>query len=104
LTAHNIAELVQEKFDSIDFNEMLENWKDIPVLDSSGFYTISWQKRKFSPEFTEWLVACGKLEDFLKQHPDSEQTDLVYTWAKQVCEKIIKEKNLQRAFLNPRNY
>lgn len=99
MTANYIARVVQSLFEKIDLDEITSQWKDIEIIDGAGRFTDEWINRKIeSKEFTRWLMACSKLEDFCRKNILTfEQTELVYRWAKNYCEMQNRILNEYRA-------
>jgi hypothetical protein len=99
MTSHYIARVVQSQFDKVDFDAIADKWKDIKREDY-GRVSDEWVNRRIDNEqYYKWLRACNLLEEHIKRNFETfEQTELVYTWAKDLCIQKNNELNRWRQF------
>ena len=100
MTANLIAQVVENYYNKLDLDEMTAPWKDIKQYNEYGNVTHEWINRDLkNPTYMRWCKATGLLESYCKQHFDSfQQTELVYKWAKRVCEERNRAKNEWKAY------
>jgi len=101
MTANFVAQVVQNCFDKIDLDKINSEFKGLEKYQY-GRISDKWiNKRIDNKEYKRWLMACGVLNIYLKMnYGNFEQTELVYRWAKEICDLQINDKNLYRAFGN----
>ena len=95
MTAHYIATIVDKCFNAIDFDAIMEKWKDIPRREACGRTSDDWVNRRINdPAYEKWNRACSLLHQYIKWNIDTfEETELVYYWAKPLCDHITSAKN-----------
>jgi len=99
MTANYIAKVVESLYNKIDIDKMSEGFDKIKQYDN-GLYTDDWVNRKITDKsYFRWCKSIGVLESYCKMNFETfEQTDLVYKWAKNVCEYRNDLHNEWRAF------
>jgi hypothetical protein len=100
MTAHLIAKVVQSQFEKINLDDIFSQWKDIKRIDGCGRFTDEWVNRTIDDkQYYKWMKACYLLEEHIKRNFETfEQTELVYTWAKNLCIEKNNELNRWRQF------
>ena len=100
MTAHLIARVVQSQFEKVDFDAIIDKWKHIKRIDGSGRFTDEWVNRQIDDkQYYKWMKSCSLLEEHIKRNFETfEQTELVYTWAKDLCIQKNNELNRWRQF------
>jgi hypothetical protein len=85
-TAHQLAEIVQNKFEAINIDEINQEFADIKKYDC-GRISDEWQNKKIENEaFVDWIKSCSELETYLRANLGTfTETELVYKWAKVIC-------------------
>lgn len=88
MTANFIAQVVENYYEKLSLEAMSEPWKDIKRVNEYGNATHEWINRELKdPIYIRWCYAISTLETYLKLHFDTfEETELVYKWAKPLCE------------------
>lgn len=88
MTAHFIAQVVENYYQKLDIDQMTAPWKDIPQRNEYGNVTHEWINRDLrDPTYIRWCQAIGVLESYCKANFETfQETELVYKWAKRVCE------------------
>ena len=86
MTAHQLAQIVQEKFDAINLEEVDKEFADIQKYDCGRISDV-WQNKQIENEaFVDWVKACSELESYLRLNLGTfTETELVYKWAKAIC-------------------
>lgn len=89
MTANFIAQVVENYYNRLDLDEMTAPWKDIPQRNEYGTTTDEWINRDLKdPAYLRWCYAINTLESYCYEHFESfQETELVYKWAKRVCER-----------------
>lgn len=89
MTANFIAQVVENYYQKLDIDEMTAPWKDIPQHNEYGTVTHEWINRELkNPTYLRWCMAIGVLESYCLANFESfVETELVYKWAKRVCER-----------------
>jgi len=97
MTAHYIAKVVQMQYEKLNIDEMLSELSAIEKY-KHGRVSDEWVNRQIDNEqYHRWNHACYLLEQhILYNFCNFEQTDLVYQWAKKLCENKNKLLNLYR--------
>jgi hypothetical protein len=97
MTAHFLAEIVQSQYHKLNIDEMLSEFKGIEKYQY-GRISDEWiNKRIENKQYYKWQHAGYLLEMHIRENWDTfEQTELVYTWAKDLCEKKNRELNKKR--------
>jgi len=99
MTANYIAKVVQSQFDKINIDEINSEFAGIEKY-KYGRISDEWiNKRIENKQYYRWLKSCNLLEDYIKQNFEKfEQTELVYYWAKDLCDRKNKILNEWRAY------
>ena len=99
MTAHYIAKVVESLYDKLDINKMSEGFDKIEKYNC-GRLSDEWVNREINEKsYIRWCYAIGTLETYCKQNLATfEETELVYKWAKDICEQRNKLYNQWRAF------
>ncbi|NBO22882.1 hypothetical protein EBU94_06060 [bacterium] len=99
MTAHYIATLVEKCYNEIDLDLITKGWDTIP-REEYGRKTDAWINTRIEdPAYLKWCKACNLLERYLKLNFETfEETELVYKWAKRVCEERNHAKNEWKAY------
>ena len=89
MTANFIAQVVENYYNKLDLDEMAVRWKDIQRVNEYGNVTHEWVNRDLKdPVYLRWCMAMGVLETYCCNHFETFiETELVYRWAKRVCEQ-----------------
>lgn len=97
MTAHYIAKIVQREYEKLDIDEMLAEFKGIEKY-KYGRISDEWvNKRIENKQYDRWVHACYLLESYLRIHFQTfVETELVYQWAKPICEERNKMLNKKR--------
>ena len=97
MTANLIAKVVQSQFDKVDFDAILDNWKDIKKIDC-GRLSDEWVNTNIDDyQYYRWIKACNLLNEYISRNYESfEQTELVYYWAKDLCQSKNEDLNRWR--------
>lgn len=100
MTANFIAQVVENYYQKLDIDQMTAPWKDIPQRNEYGNITHEWINRDLKePTYIRWCQAIGVLETYCCHHFDSfQETELVYKWAKRVCERRNHAVNQWKAY------
>ena len=87
MTAHFIAQVVENYYNKLSLEDMVAPWKEIKQYNEYGNVTHDWINRDLrEPKYIRWCQAIGVLESYCKQNFDTfQETELVYKWAKNVC-------------------
>ncbi len=87
MKAHQLAEIVQNKFDAINIDEIQSQFQGINKYDNNGRISDEWNNKHIENEaFVQWIEACGELEMYLRVNLGTfKETELVYKWAKAIC-------------------
>lgn len=97
MTAHYISKVVQSQYDKISIDEILSEFNGIKKYEYGRFSDEWVNKRIENKQYHRWLDACYLLETYLKRHFESfVETELVYYWAKNICEDRNKMLNKKR--------
>jgi hypothetical protein len=104
MTAHYIAQIVQCEFDKVDLDEMSSGFDNI-VKYQYGRVSDDWVNRRIeSKQYYRWLRACSLLETYLRlNYTTFVETELVYYWAKDICNRRNNDLNNYRMNGNPFN-
>ncbi len=100
MTANFIAQVVENYYNKLDLDKMAAPWKEIKQYNEYGNVTHEWINRDLkNPTYLRWCKAIGLLESYCLEHFDSfQETELVYKWAKRVCERRNAAVNQWKAF------
>jgi hypothetical protein len=99
MTANLIAKVVDNLYNKINIDEMLEEFNGIKKYEDCGRKTDEWVNKRIENKiYNRWLLACGKLEEYLyMNYATFEETELVYRWGKRVCEQRTNDKRIYRS-------
>ena len=105
MTANYIARVVQSMYDKINLDDILEEFKAIEGMKKYDNYGMTPEYQSFrikNKAYNRWLKSCSVLEYYLRSNYETfVETELVYMWAKETCDKRTKFLNNERAyFLN----
>lgn len=100
MTANFIAQVVENYYQKLDIDEMAAPWKDIPQRNEYGNLTHDWINRELkNPTYIRWCQAIGVLETYCCHNFETfKETELVYKWAKRVCERRNHAVNEWKAY------
>lgn len=87
MTAHELAQIVQDKFDAINIDEINQEFAGIEKYEQNGRITDEWNNKSIeNKSFNDWIMACCRLEEYLRINLGTfTETELVYKWAKTIC-------------------
>jgi len=97
MTANLIAKVVDSQYQKISIDEMNAEFNGIEKY-KYGRLSDEWvNKRIDNEQYHRWIHSCYLLEEYIRCHfADFEETELVYRWAKYLCEKKNMLKNKWR--------
>lgn len=97
MTAHYIAKIVQREYDKLDIDAMLAEFKGIEKY-KYGRLSDEWVNKDIeNKQYHRWIHACYLLKSYLEKHFETfVETELVYKWAKPICESKNKFLNKNR--------
>ena len=97
MTAHYIAKIVQNQYEKINIDEMLSEFQGIEKY-KYGRLSDEWVNTRIeNKQYHRWIHACYLLESYLKRNFLSfAETELVYHWAKDICEQRNRVLNQNR--------
>jgi len=100
MTANHIAKVVESLYNKVDINKMSEGFDKLKQYDSPGRQSDEWVNRRITEKsYIRWCQAVGFLENYCRDNFTTfKETELVYKWAKRVCEDRNKMYNEWRAF------
>jgi hypothetical protein len=89
MTANYIARVVESLYNKLDINKMSAGWDKIKKYDDCGRVSDEWMNRSITDKtYIRWCMAINRLEEYcIKNYDTFEETELVYKWAKNVCEQ-----------------
>lgn len=89
MTANFIAQVVENYYNKLSLEDIVAPWKEIKQYNEYGNLTHDWINRDLKdPIYLRWCQAIGVLETYCCHNFDSfQETELVYKWAKRVCER-----------------
>jgi hypothetical protein len=110
MTANFIAKVVESMYNKINISELgrcLSN--EIQGIKKENNYglTPEFQNVKYKvrmgktsyPPYNRWVKANALLEQYLQDNPDTfVETELVYKWAKDTCDRRSQAKTINRAW------
>lgn len=108
MTSNYIAKVVESMYQKINIDELMSDIQGIKMRDENYNLTPEFQRCQFelsrglskNNDFNRWIKACYTLEYYLQKNFETfEQTELVYKWAKDTCDRQIRYKNHKRAYL-----
>jgi hypothetical protein len=87
MTAHQLAEIVQNKFDAINIDEINAEFAGINKYEENGRISDEWQNKAIEDKaFVDWIKSCTELETYLRVNLGTfTETEMVYKWAKAIC-------------------
>ena len=100
MTANFIAQVVENLYHKVDIDKMSEGFDKIKQFDSPGRVSDDWVNRRITEKsYIRWCQAIGLLETYCQQNfATFEETELVYKWAKRVCDDRNIKYNQCRAY------
>ena len=100
MTADYIARVVESLYHKVDIDKMSEGFDKLKQYDSPGRQSDEWVNRRITEKsYIRWCMAIGVLETYCQHNfATFKETELVYKWAKRVCEQRNYEYNQWRAF------
>lgn len=107
MTANLIARVVESMYQKINIDELMSETQGVKMRDDSYNITAEFQRCQLKMSigktsqhpYNRWLASCSLLEEYLRQNPDTfVETELVYKWAKDTCDRRNHCKNLNRAW------
>lgn len=100
MTPNYIARVVESLYDKVDIDKMSATFKDIKQFNDCGRTSDDWINRRITEKsYIRWCQAIGVLETYCQHNfATFKETELVYKWAKRVCEQRNYEYNQWRAF------
>ena len=100
MTADYIARVVESLYHKVDIDKMSEGFDKLKQYDSPGRQSDEWVNRQITEKsYIRWCQAIGFLETYCRMNFTTfKETELVYKWAKRVCEDRSKLYNEWRAF------
>ena len=95
MTAHFIAQVVESYYDKLDLDKMAEPLKGIKKYRDCGRVNDDWvNARIVDPTYLRWCRAISTLESYMQVHYTTfQETELVYKWAKDICESRNRAMN-----------
>jgi hypothetical protein len=105
MTAHFIARVVDSLYQKMDVDAMINEFKGVKKYNDSGHITDEWYNQRIEEKsYYRWCKAIALLERYCRMNWETfEETELVYTWASNVCDARNEDKNIYRAYENPFN-
>lgn len=99
MTAHFLAKIVQSQYEKLNIDEMLSEFKGIEKY-KYGRVSDEWANKQIeNKQYHKWIHACYLLETHIQDNWNTfAQTELVYTWAKKLCERKNQELNYNRMY------
>jgi len=100
MTAHYIARVVESLYDKVDIDKMSARFNDIKQYNDCGRTSDDWVNRRITEKsYIRWCQAVGFLENYCRDNFTTfKETELVYKWAKNVCNQRNSLYNQWRAF------
>ena len=100
MTANLVAQVVQNLYNKIDINKMSEGFDKIKQFDSQGRVSDEWVNREIKEKsYIRWCHAIALLESYCKMNLATfQETELVYKWARRVCDDRNAMYNQWRAY------
>ena len=88
MTANLIAKVVESQYQKISIDALLSEFNGIERY-KYGRLSDEWVNKPIENEqYHRWADSCYVLEEYIRCHfADFEQTELVYRWAKDLCER-----------------
>ena len=100
MTANYIANVVESLYNKVDIDKMSYGFDKLKQYDSPGYQSDEWVNRRITEKsYIRWCQAVAVLEDYCRKNfSNFEETELVYKWAKRICEDRNKMYNEWRAY------
>ena len=100
MTANYIAKVVESLYNEVDIDKMSEGFDKLKQYDSPGRQSDEWVNRSITEKsYFRWVKSCFVLEDYCRNNFTSfEETELVYKWAKEVCDQRTNLYNQWRGY------
>jgi hypothetical protein len=97
MTANYIASIVQCQYEKLNIDEISAEFKGIKKYEY-GRLSDEWVNKQIeNKQYHRWIHSCYLLETYLERNFETfVETELVYHWAKQICEKRNKYLNKKR--------
>lgn len=119
MTANLIAKVVESQYQKVSIDEMSSEFNRIKKY-KYGRLSDKWVNKQIENEqYHRWVYSIDVLEEYIRYHfADFEQTELVYRWAKDLCERknmllnkwygnysglTFKEWLAENGYMNPRS-
>lgn len=98
MTANFIAKVVESQYEKLSIDELISELKGIERY-KYGRTSDEWTNKQIeNSQYHRWQRACCLLDEYIKYHfADFEQTELVYYWAKDLCEQKNRLLNKYKA-------
>lgn len=100
MTANYIAKVVESLYNKVDIDKMSAGFDKLKQYDSPGRMSDEWINRRITEKsYIRWCQAVGFLENYCRDNFTTfKETELVYKWAKNVCNQRNDMYNQWRAF------
>lgn len=97
MTAHMIAKLVQIHYERLNIDEILSEFKGIEKYEY-GRISDKWVNKEIeNAQYYKWIRAWDLLKTYLRLNFSTfVESELVYRWAKDICEHRIQHLNKSR--------
>jgi len=88
MTANYIAKVVESLYNKVDIDKMSAGFDTIKQYNDCGRISDDWTNRRITEKsYLRWCQAKGFLENYCRDNFTTfKETELVYKWAKRVCE------------------
>jgi hypothetical protein len=98
MTANYIARVVENLYNKLDIDKMSAGWDKLKQYEC-GRISDEWTNRRITDKtYIRWCMAINLLEDYCMKNETFEETELVYKWAKWVCERRNESRAKKRAY------
>lgn len=100
MTANHIAKVVDSLYNKVDIDKMSAGFDTIKQYNDCGRTSDDWINRRITEKsYLRWCQAKGFLENYCRDNFTTfKETELVYKWAKNVCNQRNKMYNQWREF------
>ena len=100
MTANYIAKVVDSLYNKVDINKMSAGFDKLKQYNDCGRTSDEWINRSITEKsYIRWCQSITTLEDYCRKNLTTfKETELVYKWAKNVCEQRNNLYNQWRAF------
>ena len=87
-------------YNKVDIDKMSEGFDQIQKYNDCGRMSDEWTNRRITEKsYFRWCQSINVLEKYCRMNYETfEETELVYKWAKNVCEQRNYEYNQWRTF------